>query len=116
MPDLRRAPLALLVASVAVIVFLRSARADAESWRYCLAPDHADNKVYISEVFRSDTGLSEAQVDFDTRLNRSGLAHDDVQCPGAESERSASLMRRHAIRFNEEYGASVVPVRDARTK
>jgi hypothetical protein len=78
----------------------------AADWQYCLAPSHTEHKVYISAPFPSSEGSPDSALD--RVLYRSGVRHDDVQCPRADDERSIQIMRRDAISFNQKSGNQIV--------
>ena len=99
---------ALLV--LALIVLLPRAAA-AEDWRYCLAPAHAEHKIYISMPFPATMSMDAAESQFGRALTRSGLRYDDVQCPHSDSESGALAMQRHAISMNRELGIQTVDTR-----
>jgi hypothetical protein len=82
--------------------------ATAEEWRYCLAPSHADHKVYMSMPFAATMSMDSAESQFGRTLTRSGLHYDDVQCPQSDSESSAVTMQRHAVSMNREIGIQVI--------
>jgi hypothetical protein len=82
----------------------------AADWQYCLAPSHAAHKVYMSATFPARGVLGDADSAFERILDRAGLAHDDVQCPRADDERSIALMLQHAIVFNQENGNKIVHI------
>ena len=81
----------------------------ASDWQYCLAPSHAENKVYISGTFRS-ADLGSADSSFERMLSLKGLRHDDVQCPRADDESSILAMLRYAISYNKKIGAEIIYV------
>ena len=85
--------------------------AAAEDWRYCLAPSHAERKIYISMPFAATMSMDAAESQFGRVLTRSGLRYDDVQCPQSDSESSALAMQRHAIGINHELGIQVIDTR-----
>ena len=80
----------------------------AADWQYCLAPSHAEHKVYISATFPVRGVLADADDAFERMLDKAGLRHDDVQCPRADDERSIVLMQQYAISFNQENGNTIV--------
>jgi hypothetical protein len=77
-------------------------------WQYCLAPSHAEHKVYISPPFPKSAELSNTETAFAQMLLQSGVQHDDVQCPIGNDEGSISTMREHAISFNRKVGNTIV--------
>jgi hypothetical protein len=82
--------------------------AAAEDWRYCLAPSHADHKIYISMPFPATMSMDAAESQFGRALIHSGLRYDEVQCPQSGSESDAFAMQRHAIGMNHELGIQVI--------
>jgi hypothetical protein len=82
--------------------------AAASEWQYCLAPAHADHKVYLSAPFPAASALNSADSAFERTLNQAGYRHDDVQCPRADDEHSIAVMRQYAISFNQELGNAIV--------
>ncbi len=82
--------------------------ATAEDWRYCLAPSHAEHKIYISLPFPATMSMDAAESQFGRALAYSGLRYDDVQCPQSDSESDAFDMQRHAISINHELGIQVI--------
>jgi hypothetical protein len=82
--------------------------AAAEDWRYCLAPSHAEHKIYISTPFPATMSMDAAESQFGRALTRSGFRYDDVQCPQSDSESSALAMQRHAVGMNHELGIQVI--------
>ena len=92
--------------SVAVVA-LAAGTAHAEDWRYCLAPLHAEHKVYMSAPFFTTKSMERLQDEFANALSRAGLRHDAVQCPRG-NEQSIATMRVQAVRFNRDSGNAVV--------
>ena len=82
--------------------------AAAGDWRYCLAPSHADHKLYISTPFAATMSMDAAESQFGRMLLKMGLRYDDVQCPQSDSESSAIAMQRHALGINHELGIQVI--------
>ena len=95
-----------IVAAGALVAFLAGA-AHADDWRYCLAPLHAEHKVYMSAAFPTVKPMERLQDEFGNALARAGVRHGAVQCPRGD-ERSIEIMRAQAIRFNRESGNTVV--------
>lgn len=83
----------------------------AGDWRYCLAPAHAEHKIYISATFPAHTPMDDAETQFARTLNRSGLRYDDVQCPRSDDETSVLSMQQHAININRDLGNQVINLR-----
>jgi hypothetical protein len=80
----------------------------AADWQYCVAPAHAEHKVYMSATFPVHGALGDADDAFERMLDKAGLRHDDVQCPRADDERLIVLMQQYAISFNQENGNTIV--------
>jgi hypothetical protein len=72
-------------------------------WQYCLAPSHAEHKVYVSPPFSKKT---DTQIAFRQMLVQ--VQHDDVQCAISDNEVSIVIMRQHAIDFNRKAGNTIV--------
>jgi hypothetical protein len=83
----------------------------ASDWRYCLAPSHAERKVYISPPFLATMSMDDAESQFGRRLAASGQRFDDVQCPRSDDETGALTMQQHAIVINRELGNQIINVR-----
>jgi hypothetical protein len=93
------------------LILLLPQIAAAEDWRYCLAPSHAEHKIYISMPFPATMSMDAAESQFGRALTRSGWRYDDVQCPQSDSESSALAMQRHAIGINHELGLQIIDTR-----
>jgi hypothetical protein len=100
-----RALLALLVTA------MLSPSAFAGDWRYCLAPSHAQHKIYMSPPFPATVSMDDAESQFGRLLSQSGLRFDDVQCPRGEDETAAMTMQQHAIIVNRQLGNEIVHLR-----
>lgn len=96
-----------LVATAAAAALVVQA-AQAEEWRYCLAPQRSEHKVYMSEPFAAAKSMERLQDEFAAALVRAGLRHGAVQCPRAADEQSIEVMRAQAVRFNRDSGNTVV--------
>jgi hypothetical protein len=83
----------------------------AGDWRYCLAPSHADRKIYISPPFAATMSMDDAESQFGRRLRASGYRFDDVQCPRGDGETAALTMQQHAIVINRELRNEIINVR-----
>jgi hypothetical protein len=94
----------------AFLTVTMSQSALAADWHYCLAPSRAEHKIYISEPFPTGN-LGSGDRAFERMLAESGIRHDEVQCPRADSEGNIAAMRQYAINFNQEYGNAVILVR-----
>jgi hypothetical protein len=85
--------------------------AQAGDWRYCLAPSHAEHKIYVSPPFPASVPMDDAESQFGRLLSRSGLSFDDVQCPRSDNETAALTMQQHAIVTNRELGNEIINLR-----
>jgi hypothetical protein len=83
----------------------------AADWRYCLAPSHAEHKIYVSPPFPATLSMDEIESQFGRTLSRSGLHFDDVQCPRSDGETAALTMQQHAIVVNRELGNQIINLR-----
>jgi hypothetical protein len=95
------------LASLALMAAVSQA-AMAADWQYCLAPSHADHKVYISEPFPSSRVWGKSDGVLDRALDQSGMRHDVVQCPRADDKSTIEIMRQKAISFNQMTGNEIV--------
>jgi hypothetical protein len=77
-------------------------------WQYCLAPSHAEHKVYISPPFPKSAALNSTEAAFDRMLLQSQIQHDAVQCPNGNDEPATSSMRQYAISFNRKLGNTII--------
>jgi hypothetical protein len=100
-------PLLRTIAAAGAIVALLAGPARADDWRYCLAPLHAEHKVYVSAAFPTVKSMERLQDEFGNALARAGVRHGAVQCPRGD-EQSIQVMRLQATRFNRESGNTVV--------
>ncbi|HLH87048.1 MAG TPA: hypothetical protein VKX28_01215 [Xanthobacteraceae bacterium] len=105
-PALGRTILRTIAAAGALVTLLAGA-ARADDWRYCLAPLHAEHKVYMSAAFPTVKSMERLQDEFGNALSRAGVRHGAVQCPRGD-EQSIEAMRTQATRFNRESGNTVV--------
>ncbi|HTV34881.1 MAG TPA: hypothetical protein VMF12_00495 [Xanthobacteraceae bacterium] len=101
---------ALFVPALLTVALL-SQKALAEDWRYCLAPSHAEHKIYISPPFPATVSMDDAESQFGRTLSRSGVRFDDVQCPRSDDQTGALAMQQHAISVNRELGNQVIDLR-----
>lgn len=85
--------------------------AHAADWRYCLAPSHAQRKVYISPPFLAALPMDDLESQFGRSLRHSGLRFDDVQCPRGGDETAVLTMQQHAIAVNRELGNQIINLR-----
>lgn len=83
----------------------------ASDWRYCLAPSHAERKIYISPPFAATMSMDDAESQFGRLLAASGTHFDDVQCPRSDDENGALTMQQHAIVTNRELGNKIINMR-----
>lgn len=100
MPRRTLAVLILLIASPRLAL--------ATGWGYCLAPSHAQHRVYISQPFPLHGRFFEPDPEFAQMLREDRVAHDDVQCPLTKSEARTVVMRHQAIHYNREAGNTIV--------
>jgi len=84
-------------------------RARAGDWSFCIAPDDAEHRIYMSQPFAS--GGARAEGGFDDMLARRHLRHDSVQCPRADDEDAAFAMRQHSAEVNRSWGRQVIDLR-----
>jgi hypothetical protein len=101
---------ALLVSALLATTSLPQ-QALAEDWRYCLAPSHAERKVYISPPFLATMSMDDAESQFGRTLSQSGLRFDDVQCPRGDGQTAALTMQQHAIKVDRELGNEIINLR-----
>lgn len=80
----------------------------AQDWRYCLAPSHAQRKIYISPPFPATISMDDAESQFGRTLAASGFHFDDVQCPRSDGQTGSLTMQQHAITVNRELGNEVI--------
>jgi hypothetical protein len=97
-----------MAAAIMALVALGGGIAQAQDWRYCLAPLRAEHRVYMSSTFATAKPMERLQDEFASALARAGLRHGAVQCPRGGDERSIEVMRIQAARFNRESGNDVV--------
>jgi hypothetical protein len=97
-----------VLASALLATMLLPRPALAADWRYCLAPSHAERKIYISSPFPATVSMDDAESQFGLMLGHMGLRFDDVQCPRADNEAGAQTMQQHAIQVNSEMGNQIV--------
>ena len=100
-----------ILASALLTMTLLPRQALAEDWRYCLAPSHAEHKVYMSPPFPATMSMDDAESQFGRTLSRSGLRFDDVQCPRGDGQTAALTMQQHAITVNRELGNEIINLR-----
>lgn len=81
-------------------------RARAGDWTFCIAPDDASRRIYMSQPFPSKDARPEGR--FDELLVQRQLRHDSVQCPRADDEDAASSMRQHSVEVNRSWGRQVI--------
>jgi hypothetical protein len=101
---------AVLAPALLVVTFLPQ-KTLAADWRYCLAPSHAEHKVYMSPPFPATMPMDDAESQFARTLSQSGLRFDDVQCPRGNGQTAALTMQQHAITLNRELGNEVINLR-----
>jgi len=93
-------------AALIILLTCVDVRARAGDWSFCIAPDDAGHRIYLSRPFPS--GGTKAEGDFDDALARRHWRHDSVQCPRADDEDAAIAMRRHSVEMNRLWGREVV--------
>ena len=98
----------MLTATILVLSLLGLRPASAANWRYCLALSRADQTIFLTAPFPADADPSRAQSRFADELNAARLPYDDIQCPRADDEASATVMRHYAMSFNQRAGNKVV--------
>jgi hypothetical protein len=104
----------MLRTAAALILAIASSqisRASEWQWLYCIAPSHAEHKLYMSPVFEDKGPASAAELAFAAVLNQSFLHYNDVQCPRSEDQFSAMQMQLHTIRFNQRLGVQIINLR-----
>jgi hypothetical protein len=80
-----------------------------QDWQYCLAPSHAEHKIYLSEPIPMSSFVGGiAGAVFHQMLNKAGIPHDEVQCPKAPNKRTLLFRQRYAIRLNKEIGNATI--------
>jgi hypothetical protein len=97
-----------LLAPALLAMTLLPQKALAEEWRYCLAPSHAEHKIYMSPPFPATLSMDDAESQFGGLLAASGLHFDDVQCPRGNGRTAALTMQQHAITINRELGNKII--------
>jgi hypothetical protein len=97
--------------AIAVLMFLVPQIAAAADWRYCIAPSHAEHKVYMTAPFFGNLATDDAESELAQTLSRSGLRYDDVQCPQGDDEATLATMQQHAIAMNRDLGVQIVNLR-----
>lgn len=86
--------------------------ASAADWRYCLAPSHAEHKIYVTPPFAAaKEPMDDAESQVARMLTRSGLRYDDVQCPRADDQTAVVDMQEHAVNMNRQLGNQVINLR-----
>jgi len=81
---------------------------DWQDWLYCLAPSHAEHKIYLSTPIPVTGIVGSADAAFDQMLSEARIPHDAVQCPMAANKPTLVFRRKYAIRLNTEIGNAVV--------
>ena len=95
-------------AGLITVILCLQATASAADWSFCIAPADADHRIFISRPFPSIGPTAEAE--FDVSLARRHLNHEPVQCPRADDEEGAIVMREHAAEVNRQWGRQVVDI------
>ena len=92
-------------AIVAVCAVALPGIARADGWQYCLALSHAEHRTYVTAVSVEAPG---AEGTFSKSVAEAGLDVDEVQCPRADEHSALVVMRDYALRYNRQFGLSVV--------
>lgn len=93
-----------LLAGAVLAWAVQPSQAAMADWRYCLAPDRAGGRLYLTAPFASAQDLKAVEEGFAAALRVSGAVADVVQCPRADSETRIDEMRRWAERYNLQNG------------
>ena len=83
-------------------------RQEDAAWLYCFAQSYTEDKVYFSAPFPKNSSLHASETDFAKKLSESRIKYDVVQCPNSIDQSSISVMRDHAIGFNQERGKTII--------
>jgi hypothetical protein len=93
-------------AALLIALLYGSHGASAADWRFCIAPADAENRIYISMPFPSMG--AKAELEFDESLTAGRMRHGSVQCPRADGEASAVIMRQYVIEFCNKVGRKII--------
>jgi hypothetical protein len=96
------------IAAALILAITAPQIASANEWLYCIAPSHAEQKLYMSPVFEADGPASVAESEFAAVLKQSFLHYNDVQCPRSDDQLSAIRMQLYTIKFNQNLGVQIV--------
>jgi hypothetical protein len=77
-------------------------------WHYCYARSEAENRIYITTAFASQSSLHTTETAFAQKLAKADVQPNAVQCPIGNDEASILTMREHLIRFSDELGRTIV--------
>ena len=81
---------------------------DWQDWLYCLAPSHAEHKIYLSAPIPLIGIVGSADAAFDRMLSKANIPHDEVQCPRAANKPTLLFRQRYAVRLNKEIGNAII--------
>jgi hypothetical protein len=101
-------PLRMAIAGLLIIASPHAAQ--AAEWRFCIAPDNQERRIYITAPFLTSIAMETMESGFHQALERANRRHDSVQCPTGPGEQAVRAMRAHADDFNRQLGTEVVPV------
>lgn len=94
--------------AVLIVLIATPRLAEATGWGYCLAPSHAQHRVYISQPFPLRGRDLVPDPEFAQMLRQDRIAHNDVQCPLTDSEARTVVMRRQALHYNRLAGNTII--------
>jgi hypothetical protein len=97
------------IAIVFAIALLGSS-AEAADWRYCLAQDEQDRRVYVTDAFEWSHGIDPLEKAFNEWLDGNELAHTWGICPLAISPSGPAEDVRAALAYNQGLGLRAVRV------
>jgi hypothetical protein len=100
----------LRTATVALLIIGSQHAARAAEWRFCIAPDNQERRIYITAPFLATVSMETMESGFHQALDRANRHHDSVQCPTGPGEQAVRAMRQHADDFNRQLGTEVVAV------
>ncbi len=100
----------LRTATACLLIIASQHAAQAAEWRFCIAPDNQERRIYITAPFLTAVSIETMESGFHQALERANRHHDSVQCPTGSGEQAVRAMRQHADDFNRQLGTEVVPV------
>jgi hypothetical protein len=100
----------LRTAITGLLIMASQHAAQAAEWRFCIAPDSQERRIYITAPFLTAVSMETMESGFHQALARANRHHDSVQCPTGPGEQAVRAMRAHADDFNRQLGTEVVPV------